>query len=190
MVPQTFQFHGRHGCTPQGCRLQGLHPAWIALCKRCRDSTRRRLFYVVNILRQSRRIFTPSRETHRILTQAKAIGPATEQLCQSLFDSEGRVGQRRLWGIVGLARRYPRRLVDQACAMALHAGVRSYKQIQALTERLLKETLAAIDAPVQGELALTQDHPLIRGGDDYADLFTLGAQQSAALPPTLEESLP
>ena len=142
------------------------------------------------ILPNDERPFNPSRETHRILAQAKAIGPATEQLCQSLFDSEGRVGQRRLWGIVGLARRYPRRLIDQACVMALHAGVRSYKQIQALTERLLKETLAAIDAPVQGELALTQDHPLIRGGDDYADLFTLGAQQSAALPPTLEESLP
>ena len=66
-------------------------------------------------------------------------------------------------------------------------GVRSYKQIQALTERLLKETLDAIDSPVQGELALTQSHPLIRGGDDYADLFTLGARQSAALPLTLEE---
>ena len=39
-------------------------------------------------------LFNPSRETRRILTQAKAIGPATEQLCQSLFDSEGRVGQR------------------------------------------------------------------------------------------------
>ena len=47
-----------------------------------------------------------------------------------------------------------------------------------------------IDAPVQGELALMQDDPLIRGGDDYADLFNLGAQSSAALPPTLKESAP
>jgi transposase len=140
------------------------------------------------ILPNDERPFNPSRETRRILAQAKAIGPATEQLCQSLFDSEGRVGQRRLWGIVGLARRYPRRLIDQACAMALRDGVRSYKQIQALTERLLSETLAAIDAPVQSELPLTQDDPLIRGGEDYADLFTLGAQNSADLQPPLEES--
>jgi len=142
------------------------------------------------LLPNDERPFNPSRETHRILAQAKAIGPATEQLCQRLFDLEGRVGQRRLWGIVGLARRYPRRLIDQACAMALQEGGRSYKQIKALTERLLSETLAALDAPVQHELLLTQDDPLIRGGDDYADLFTLGAQNSAALPPPLEESPP
>ena len=143
------------------------------------------------ILPDDERPFNPSRETRRILAQAKAIGPSAEQLCQSLFDSEGRVGQRRLWGIVGLVKRYPRRLIDRACALALHDGVRSYKQIKALTERLLNEALADIDAPVQGELTFTQDDPLIRGGDDYADLFNLGAQNSAALPtttPTLKES--
>ena len=140
------------------------------------------------ILPNDERPFNPSRETHRILAQAKAIGPATAQLCQRLFDTEGRVGQRRLWGIVGLARRYPRRLIDQACAMALQEGGRSYQQIKVLTERLLSETLAALDAPVQHELVLTQDDPLIRAGDDYADLFTLGAQTSATLPSTLEES--
>ena len=140
------------------------------------------------ILPDAERLFNPSRETRRILTQAREIGPATEQLCQRLFDKEGRVGQRRLWGIVGLAKHYPRRLIDRACAMALHEGIGSYKQIKALTERLLNDALADIDAPVQGELALTQNDPLIRSGEDYADLFTLGAQSSAALPPTLEKS--
>lgn len=140
------------------------------------------------ILPNDERPFNPSRETHRILSQAKAIGPATEQLCQSMFAREGRVGQRRLWGIVSLVRRYPRSLIDQACAMALQDGVTSYKQIHALTERLLADVLASIDAPIQGVLALTQDYPLIRNGDDYADLFTLGALQSAALPPTSEET--
>lgn len=133
------------------------------------------------------RPFNPSRETRRILAQAKAIGPATEQLCQKLFAREGRVGQRRLWGIVGLARRYPRRLIDDACAIALREGVSSFKQIQALTERLFKEAMNAIDAPVQGELELIQHHPLIREGADYADLFTLGAQQSANLSSNHEE---
>lgn len=139
------------------------------------------------ILPNEERLFNPSRETRRILTQAKDIGPATEQLCQRLFDQEGRVGQRRLWGIVGLAKRYPRRLIDRACAMALHEGIGSYKQIKALAERLLNEALADIDAPLQGELALTQDDPLIRSGEHYADLFTLGAQSSAAWPPLLEK---
>ena len=30
---------------------------------------------------------------------------------------------------------------------------------------------------MQGELALTQDHPLIRSTDDYAELFARGAAQ-------------
>lgn len=134
------------------------------------------------LLPDAERPFNPTRETRRILAQAGAIGPATAQLCQRLFEQEGRVGQRRLWGIVGLARHYPRRLIDDACAMALHDGVQSYQQIKALTERLMGQALAALDAPVQGELLLTQNDPLIRDGADYADLFTRGARSSSALP--------
>ena len=138
------------------------------------------------ILPNDERPFNPSRETRRILAQARDIGPATARLCQGLFDREGRVGQRRLWGIVGLVKNYPRRLIDQACEMALHEGVGSYVQIKALTERLFNDAVAGIDAPIQSELALTQIDPLIRSGNDYADLFTLGALNSAALLPTLE----
>ena len=98
-----------------------------------------------------------------------------------LFAIEGRVGQRKLWGIVSLAERYPRRLVDSACARALADGIYSYRHVKVATERLVAEALAAIDradaAPVQGELALTQDHPLIRSADDYAELFARGAAQ-------------
>lgn len=87
---------------------------------------------------------------------------------------------------MGLVKRFPRRLIDQACAQALRESVGSYKAIQQLTERLLSAALADIDAPIQGELDLTQQHPLIRDGDDYADLFTLGANTSATFPPTQE----
>ncbi len=127
-------------------------------------------------------MFNPSRETRRILNQAKEIGPAAHQLCETLFAREGRVGQRKLWGIVGLARRNPRRLVNAACERAMHEGVTSYGHIKALTEHLVNEALIALDAPIQGELPLTQSHALIREGADYADLFSLGAQQSAQLP--------
>ena len=134
------------------------------------------------VLPDEERIFNPSRETHRILNQAKAIGPATHKLCETLFAQEGRVGQRKLWGIVGLARRYPRRLIDTACEQAMAASVHSYHHVKTLTERLVSEALRLLDTPLQIELPLTQSHPLIREGNDYADLFTLGAQQSAALP--------
>lgn len=138
------------------------------------------------LLPDDERPFNPSRETRRILSQAAEIGPATLALCQHWFERDGRVGQRKLWGIVGMVKRYPRRLIDQACAQALRENVGSYKAIQQLTERLLSAALADIDAPIQGELDLTQQHPLIRDGDDYADLFTLGANTSAPFPPTQE----
>jgi transposase len=135
------------------------------------------------LLPDDERPFNPSRETRRILSQAAEIGPSTLALCQHWFERDGRVGQRKLWGIVGLVKRYPRRLIDQACAQALRENVGSYKAITHLTERLLSVALADIDAPIQGELDLTQQHPLIRDGDDYADLFTLGAFTSATQPP-------
>jgi hypothetical protein len=89
-----------------------------------------------------------------------------------LFAIEGRVGQKKLWGIVGLARSYPRRLIDSACARAITDGVHSYRHVKAITEKLVADALAAIEtSPVQAELALTQEHALIRSAQVYADLF-------------------
>jgi hypothetical protein len=106
------------------------------------------------------------------------------RLCQLLFAVEGRVGQRKLWGIVGLASRYPRRLVERACAQALGDGVHSYSYVKKLTEKFVADALAAIDAadpPRQGELALTQEHPLIRPADIYAALFNRCASAQPSL---------
>lgn len=52
------------------------------------------------LLPQEEGIFNPSRETRGILSQAREIGLATDQLCQQLFAREGRVGLRKLWGIL------------------------------------------------------------------------------------------
>ena len=143
------------------------------------------------VLPMNERVFNPSRETQRILSQAKAIGVATHTLCETLFEREGRVGQRKLWGIVGLVRRYPRRLIEAACAGAMREGVYSYAHVKTLTEQLMEEALVLLDAPNpdahdghEASAVLTQSHALIRTGDDYADLFTLGAQRSATLAPS------
>ena len=133
------------------------------------------------VLPADERVFNPSRETLHILAQAKAVGVDAARLCELLFAIEGRVGQRKLWGIVSLAERYPRRLVNAACAGALADGIYSYRHVKAATEKLVSEALAAIDrvddTPAPGELALTQEHPLIREADDYAELFARGAAQ-------------
>lgn len=138
------------------------------------------------VLPDAERLFNPSRETRRILRQADEIGAGAAQLCQLLFDLQGRVGQRQLWGIVGLARRYPRRLVERACAAALAEGVHSYRHVKALTERLVEEALARIDAEAEPADALTQSHRLIRAPAVYADLFARIADQCAE-PSTLTE---
>jgi hypothetical protein len=138
------------------------------------------------VLPMEERVFNPSRQTRYILAQAKAIGADAERLCQLLFAVEGRVGQRKLWGIVGLADKYPRRLVDRACGQALADGIHSYQHVKRLTEKLVADALASLDrtdAP-QGELALVQEHPLIRPSDVYADLFARCAAHPATTPTT------
>lgn len=128
------------------------------------------------ILPNEERVFNPSRETLHILNQAKDIGPQAHRLCEMLFGTEGRVGQRKLWGIVALGKTYPHRLVNCACERAISDGIYSYKHVKAITEQLVADALAAIDsspqtAPVQCELPLTQEHHLIRCPDEYAELF-------------------
>ena len=91
--------------------------------------------------------------------------------------------RRKLWGIVGLGRTYPRRLVNSACERALNDGIHSYKHVKALTERLVAEALATIDSAPETPLALserplTQEHNLIRSSDEYADLFARCSTQS------------
>lgn len=74
----------------------------------------------------------------------------------------------------------PRRLVDSACARAIAEGVHSYRHVKTLTEKLVADALAAIDAatPVQDpQLSLIQEHPLIQSPDVYADLFARCAAQ-------------
>ena len=141
------------------------------------------------VLPMEERVFNPSRETRRILEQAKAIGPDAARLCEMLFAIEGRVGQRKLWGIVSLAERYPRRLVDHACAQAITDGIHSYRHVKSLVEKLVAEALAAIDHAAehpQRELELTQEHPLIRPADIYAELFARCACAQPSQPSTHE----
>jgi transposase len=146
------------------------------------------------VLPLAERLFNPSRETRQILNQAKDIGPAALQLCETLFTREGRVGQRKLWGIVGLAKRYPRRLINTACQQALDEGVLGYKQIQTLTKQLMEEAVQMMNAPLpsmsvesaqlnlglDAQSPFIQDHALIRVGGDYGDLFALASATSNA----------
>jgi hypothetical protein len=108
-----------------------------------------------------------------------------------MFAAEGRVGQRKLWGIVGLTKRYPAVCIDSACAQALEQGVYSYNHVKTLSERLFASAMASMDEGsnhgsdgVAGDSLedglLAQQHELIRQADEYADLFTHAAMLAGA----------
>ena len=129
------------------------------------------------VIPQEERVFNPSRETRLILKQAQAIGADAQRLCQLLFAIEGRVGQRKLWGIVHLADRHPRQMVNAACAQALAEGVHSYARVKAITEQLLALALTRLEGaePPAGAGGPTQAHDLIRSPQEYGDLFAMAA---------------
>jgi hypothetical protein len=148
------------------------------------------------VLPEDERVFNPSRETRLILRQAKEIGEHASGLCELMFAAEGRVGQRKLWGIVGLTKHYPAVCVDSACAQALEQGVYSYRHVKTLAERLFASAMAAMeetanDGHADGgggggasdlvhEDPLAQQHELIRQADEYADVFTHAAKLASA----------
>jgi transposase len=143
------------------------------------------------VLPADERVFNPSRETRLILRQAKEIGRHASRLCELMFAAEGRVGQRKLWGIVGLTKRYPAVCIDSACAQALEQGVYSYNHVKTLSERLFASAMASMDEGSNhgsdGDAGdsledglLAQQHELIRQADEYADLFTQAAMLAGA----------
>jgi transposase len=142
------------------------------------------------VLPESERVFNPSRQTRYLLSQAEAIGVHTHALCQRLFDTQGRVGQRSMWGILALANKYPARILEQACALALAGNVRSSKQLRVIANRLFEQALARLEQAPQGELPLTQEHALIRPACHYSEFFTHSARASADAPQPPSEEAP
>lgn len=72
--------------------------------------------------------------------------------------------------------RYPKRLIEKACALALEQGVRSPKAIRQTVESLLQEAIVQIETPggsggSDAKPSLTQVHELIRQTSEYAVHF-------------------
>jgi len=113
------------------------------------------------------RIFNPSRQTDRLLVQAEVIGPHTFSLCEKWFNEEGRIGQRRMYGLVNLVRHYPARYVEKAAELAKVNDLKSSRALRRIVESMAAEA----DEKKAESTGLTQDHPLIRPGEDYAAFF-------------------
>lgn len=113
------------------------------------------------------RIFNPSRQTDHFMEQASRIGPKTRELCETLFQELGRVGQRVIRGIVGLAKKHSAAMIEEASRLGIERRVRQSSTIRRMVENLEKST--AQEKQQQQLLpTLTQTHVLIRNPSDYA----------------------
>lgn len=114
---------------------------------------------------EEERIKNPSRMTRQILETAGKIGPSTKRLCEVIFDGNGRVGHRKMRGIVSLTRHYSAQLIELASKLALEKGVRSSRQVREIVDRLAKA-----QNPKQLVL-LTEAHTLIRPMAEYESFW-------------------
>jgi len=121
------------------------------------------------------RIFNPSRETDRLLAKAEVIGPHTFSLCEKWFTEEGRSGQRRMYGLINLVRHYPARHVEKSAELAKANGLRSSKALRRMVETMATEA----EESEAEEAAITQEHPLIRSGQDYGAFWDQHAAEGA-----------
>lgn len=114
------------------------------------------------------RIFNPSRQTRYLFARAAEIGPHTKNLCKTLFAEEGRPGQRRMRGIVDLARKFEACHIEQAAQLAVSKGLRKCRVIRRLVQDISK-----LQKPVAQpcDETLIQQHQLIRPPEDYALFF-------------------
>lgn len=140
------------------------NPKTLEIIRRHRKSEQAGSF----IMEEEDRIFNPSRNTEHLLKTALSIGPETRSLCQKLFDKFGRSGQRRMQGIINLARHYESKYIEQAAVLSVKNGLDNYKSFKKLVQ-IIKEK---DKKPLESELdEVTQNHKLIRPMEDYAKFF-------------------
>lgn len=119
-------------------------------------------------MEDSERIFNPSRMTEFFFDQAAKIGPKTREICEQLFKEEGRIGQRRMRGILSLTRKHSAAIIEEACSLAVTSHIRSSRIVREIVERLEGNRLPdkQMSLPI-----FTQSHKLIRPPEDYALFF-------------------
>jgi len=111
------------------------------------------------------RIFNPSRQTVYLLEKAARIGPFTRKLCELMFEQQGRPGQRRMQGVVNLARKYEAGCIESAAEKAVEMGLRSYQSFRRLVETHKSST------DTEAKSTISQEHKLIRPSSDYGAFF-------------------
>ena len=138
------------------------------------DKTARKGEYV---LPEEDRIFNPSRETARLIGQVSKIGPHSAQLAREIFARLGRPGQKAIYGLANLPRRYKSADIEHACEKVLRLSQPSYQALKRILERT-----AGTAATATAGASLQQAGPHIRSIEEYQAFWDFHTQPSAPDP--------
>jgi len=119
------------------------------------------------------RLFNPSRETARLLARVARIGPCAAALGRELFARMGRPGQRAIYGLANLPRRFARADIEAVCARLLQAQCASYAAVRRALER---KQAASAPVPAAAALGLAQSGPAIRRLTEYQTFWETHSQ--------------
>lgn len=97
-----------------------------------------------------------------LLHRASLIGSQTDQWAQALLQARGVQGIRPLTGLLHLAQRHPRELVENACEIALSHDAFRLRTIRQLIKR---------GGSKQKKLEFIDEHPIIRKMSDYGEFI-------------------
>jgi transposase len=130
-------------------------------------------------LSEEDRIFNPSRETARLIGKVAKIGPHSAQLAREIFARLGRPGEKAIYGVANLTRRYPRADIEHACEQVLSLSRPSYQALKRILERTVNRA-----ATVAAAASLQQSGSHIRSIEEYQAFWDFHTQSSATDPST------
>jgi len=96
--------------------------------------------------------------TLKLLNRAATTGKHIGELARSLYEREGQVTVRGIFGLLSLAKKYGAATCDEACELALETGRGTYHFVRKYLERRPAAPLSLIQInPIIRELALYRD---------------------------------
>ena len=123
-------------------------------------------------MKDSDRIFNPSRETVRLLGRVAKLGPNSLELGRDIFLRLGRPGQKALYGMSNLPRRFAKEDIENAAKRVLTLSQPSYHALKRILERNAAETERRAALP-----ELQQSGPHIRDIEEYHAFFEHAQQR-------------
>jgi transposase len=117
-------------------------------------------------MQESDRIFNPSRETARLTGKAAKLGAHSLALARDIFQRLGRPGQKALYGLTNLPRRYAKADIENAAKRVLTMSQPTYHALKRILERQAADTERRAAAP-----DLRQSGPHIRDIEEYHAFF-------------------